>query len=180
MGSPKEHIEKTIRHYVDKIEKDFKEIKVKDKYFEEAEESQESTENAKLYNVFAEVDLEINGIENLSYFCIDYMPSSVEIIEPEVFEYESRDFTGFINDLLAKLHQIGTQLKRLNVENKQMSKNAVVLIKNMVLILLKEREKTVEELSKQAGIEKEHIQKYLNVLEKDGKVVNNNGKYGLK
>ncbi|MGM5481874.1 MAG: hypothetical protein ACQESF_00280 [Nanobdellota archaeon] len=180
VGSPKEHIENTIKQYVDKIETDYKEIKLNDSHIEKAKESEESTEKAKLYNVFAEVELKIKGIENLSYFCIDYMPSSIEIIEPDTFEYEARDFTGFINDLLAKLHQIGTQLKRLNIENKQMSKNSIVLVKNMILTLLKDEEKNIEELEKNSGIEKEYLKKYLNALLKEGRITQEDEKYKIK
>lgn len=180
LGSPKEHIENTMKYYVDKIEEDYKEIKVLDKHFEPAEETENSTEKAKLYSVFSEVELEITGAENLAWFCIDYMPSSIDIIEPEKITYEARDFTGFINDLLSKLHQIGSQLKRLNVENKNMSKNSVKLIKNMILIQLKEKDKTIEELNKESGLEKEHLKKYLNHLINEERITQKKDSYGLK
>ncbi|MFW5991160.1 MAG: hypothetical protein ACOCQX_02935 [Candidatus Nanoarchaeia archaeon] len=180
LGSPKEHIENTMKYYVDKIEEDYKEIKVLDNHFEPAEETENSTEKAKLYSVFSEVELEIAGAENLAWFCIDYMPSSIDIIEPEKITYEARDFTGFINDLLSKLHQIGSQLKRLNVENKNMSKNSVKLIKNMILIQLKEKDKTIEELNKESGLEKEHLKKYLNHLINEGRITQKKDSYGLK
>ncbi|MFW6449486.1 MAG: hypothetical protein ACOCZ6_00400 [Nanoarchaeota archaeon] len=180
LGSPKEHIENTMKYYVDKIEEDYKEIKVLDKHFEPAEETENSTEKAKLYSVFSEVELEITGAENLAWFCIDYMPSSIDIIDPEKITYEARDFTGFINDLLSKLHQIGSQLKRLNVENKNMSKNSVKLIKNMILIQLKEKDKTIEELNKESGLEKEHLKKYLNHLINEERITQKKDSYGLK
>ncbi|MBS3146459.1 hypothetical protein J4471_02065 [Candidatus Woesearchaeota archaeon] len=51
-------------------------------------------------------------------FCFDYLPSSVEIIQPENINERSVDFAGFINDLMLKLHEYNIVIRNLQAENK--------------------------------------------------------------
>ena len=165
MGAPKKHIEDTIKLYVNKIKSEYKEIKIIKEYLSKAKKQ----EDDKLYNVFAELEMEVNGIENLVWFCFDYMPASIEISEPEELIYSAKHFTDFINDFLAKLHRIDMSIKHLSAENKVLGKNGVALMKNIIMIQLKTGPKTPEALAKEAGVPLDHINKFLVVMEKEGK-----------
>ncbi len=175
LGHPKEHIEETMKKYVDKIEEDYKKIKLTDTYISEAEHD----ENQKLYSVFSELDMEITDIGELSWFCLDYLPSSIEIMEPEELKYDTRDFTHFLNDLLAKLHKIGNELKTYNAQNKTLRKNSVTITKNMMLYQLKDGPKTAAQLGKNAGMPEEDAKKFLESMVKENKIKETNGKYSL-
>ncbi len=176
LGSPKEHIASTLKEYVEKIEEDYKEIRILKK---DLSEPKEKEDEKGLFNVFAEIELEVSGIENLTWFCIDYMPSSVDIIEPSEILYDSGDLTGFMNDLLSKLHQIGGELKKLNILNKTLGNNGVALLKNLILLQLKSGAMTSEELSKGAGAPIDHIEQFLKIMLKDNLITKTDDKYVL-
>lgn len=177
MGSPKEHIENSMKLYIDKIDEEYKKtIKVLSKEIEEAKEAED---NPGTFDVFAEIEMEIEGIQELAWWAIDYMPTSIEIIEPDMVQYRSEHLTGFMNDLIEKLHRIGNELKKTRLINETISKNGVVLIKNFIKAELRHKEMDAEELSKLSGAPKEHIQKFLASLEKEGKIAKKGDRYML-
>jgi hypothetical protein len=166
MGSPKKHIEDTIKMYVDKIKEDHKNITILNKFISKAKKQKGN----ELFNVFAELEMEVSGMENLIWFCFDYMPASIEISDPEQLVFNIQDFTAFINDFLAKMHKVDTTLKHFAAENQVLGKNGITLMKNIINIQLKSGPKTPEMLALGAGTPVDHIQKFLDSMEHDGKV----------
>jgi len=175
MGAPKKHIEETLKMYVDKIKKDHEHINVLKEYQSPAEKQKES----KLYNVFSELEIEALGTENLVWFCFDYMPASIEIIEPEKLVYESRDFTGFLNDLQAKMHKVDMAIKNLSAENQVVKKNGVTLLKNIIILQLKTGPKDVKTLAKNAGVPEDNVQTFVSAMIDEGKIKKDKDKYTL-
>lgn len=110
LGSPKEHVEETINRVVKKIEEesDIKLINGK---------SYEATEVKGLWSTFAELELEFNRLYDLIGFSFDYMPSVIEILEPEKMDINMGDVNELLNDLLAKLHNYDMVTKNLSAEN---------------------------------------------------------------
>jgi len=110
MGSPKEHIEKVIKVVADKLKKEDNIKIVK-------EDISEVAKVKDFWSAFAEVEIEIENIARLTDICFDYMPSSVEILEPEKIDFKSEYISDLLNDLLAKLHRYDMLLKNLNAQN---------------------------------------------------------------
>ena len=110
LGKPKEHVEKTLRMYVDNI-KDDSDLIILNSEFSEA------VEKEKLYAIFVELDMIIKGIPKLIAFCFDYMPSSIEISKPEEFVMRKSSVEDLINDLQARLHDVDMTVKRQKNEN---------------------------------------------------------------
>jgi len=164
MGSPKKHIEKTIKDYIGQIKEHHKDIEVVN----------EDTSNAKkdgdMFSVFSELEINAKDSGALVWFCFDYMPSSVEIIEPNKIVYDTVDFTNFLNDLQAKLHKTDMVIKNLSAENQVVKKNGMTLLKNIILLQIKMGIGDLKTLSVNAGVPEEHIQKFLEQLDKDGKI----------
>ncbi|MEM4267642.1 MAG: hypothetical protein QXK37_02315 [Candidatus Woesearchaeota archaeon] len=173
LGAPKEHIEETIRMYVNKLKEDYKAIKVLREYYAEPEKKD------KLFATFVELDLEVKGVENLVWFCFDYMPSSVEIFEPEEIVYKTRDFTNFINDLQAKLHKVDNVIKNLSAENQVLKKNSTIIIRNLVKLSVKEGGKKAEEIAKLAGLSEDAVEKVLAAMINDKIIVKKGNFYSL-
>ena len=100
VGKPKEHIEKTMDMYLDKIKADkiWKLIKVDRPEAEKHEK--------EMFSVIAEVELEAKTTGDLVTFCYEYMPGSVEVLVPAELIYKAPEFTAFINDMQAKLHNV--------------------------------------------------------------------------
>jgi hypothetical protein len=173
LGAPKEHIEETIRSYVKQLKEEYKTVKVLREHFAEA------TKKDKLYSTFAELDLEVEGAGNLINFCFDYMPSSVEIFEPDELAYDSRDFTLFLNDLQGKLHRIDMALKNLSAENQILKKNNMIVVRNMIKMILKSGPSKVDDIAATAGLKKEAADKVLVTMLQDKTVKYANEMYSL-
>ena len=112
-GYPKEHIEETMKGVVEKLKKEKKVVNFK---IFEAEQKE------KLFSTFSEIEIDVEDFDELMGICFDYMPSSVEILKPDKFNLESKDFENFINDLLAKLHQYDMIIKNLKAQNMVLNK----------------------------------------------------------
>src|SRR3989344_3928264 len=78
LGSPEEHVKKTMQMILDKI-KQYPDTKIiKEKMF-----PAEKMGDKNLWSTFTELDMEVKNVQILTGFCFDFMPSSLEIIEPE-------------------------------------------------------------------------------------------------
>lgn len=173
VGKPKEHIEKTMDMYIDKIKKDpgLEVIKVDRPDAEDHEKD--------MFSVFGEVEVKAKSMENVMLFCFEYMPGSVEILEPAELIYKANEFTNFINDVQAKLHNIDMIVKKLSAENQILNNNGLQLMKNIVIASLEAGPKTLNEISKLSGMPAEHIKKFVNIHVKDGRVKQVGDKYSL-
>jgi len=111
LGYPKDHIENTMELILKKLkeEKDVEYL---------SDKIHEAKETGKLFSTFAEVEFKLPTLENLIDFCFNYMPSSIEILSPEKFNLETSEVSGFLNDLMARLHRTDMLLKNIIAENK--------------------------------------------------------------
>ena len=123
------------------------------------------------------IEIVVKGITSLVNFCIDYMPSSIEIIKPESFKFQERTFTEFINDMLAKLHTVDMIAKKLGTENSILKDNMNRMINNHLLVSIKLGIDDAETLSRSSGIESSEIEKFLGILVKEGKLKKEEGRY---
>jgi hypothetical protein len=116
-GFPKDHIEGVMKKVVEKLKENFEVIK--SEIFESVELKDKLT---GFWSVFSEIEIKFEDINRLTLFCFEFMPSSIEILEPEQLNFKSMDFAGFINDLLARLHEYDMVVKNLQAENMTMKK----------------------------------------------------------
>ncbi|MBU2589212.1 MAG: hypothetical protein KJ939_05690 [Nanoarchaeota archaeon] len=111
LGSPKNHIEETMKLIIDKLKEEEGINLLKRTTYES-----EQQENG-LWSTFSEVELEVIGIQRLLDVCFDYMPSTIEILDPAGLEIDSNNMAEILNDLMAKLHRYDMLLKNFNAEN---------------------------------------------------------------
>lgn len=178
-GTPKSHIEKTIRLVIENI-KEQKDVILKcgDVFKTKELELKEIKKKGKLFSTYAELELLFKDIPTLIGFCFDYMPSSMEILEPKGLRLETNDFAKLLNDLLAKLHNVDMILKGLRAENKILNENASNLLRNLIMLSLA-KPKTLEEMSKQIGIPDKQLEPFMKVMVEKGKVKLDKEKYSL-
>lgn len=172
LGAPKEHVEETMKMYLHKI-KEEKNCKIVDEHISKVEAKE------KFFAQFAELEILFKKPVNIIEFCFDYMPSSVEIIAPEDIAMKAFDLSGILNDLQARLHQLDMVVKTLSAENKLISDNARAILRNNMMISLKEKDKEVEELARNVGLEIEVAKRFLEELITEGFIKQKKGKYGL-
>ena len=173
IGKPKEHIENALKLVVEKI-KEQKDFKVVEEKLFNAEKQEE------MFSTFAELGILFKDISTLMGFCFDFMPSSIEILDPKRLGFESNDFAGLINDLLAKLHQITLKVVQNDIEKKSLKKNILNMLKNIVMILLSIKSMQLEQLSKSSGVNEKDLKPLLDSMVKE-KIINfKEGVYNFK
>ena len=160
VGKPKENVEKGLELYLKRL-KDDKAIEILS--IEKAPAEPED----QLFKTHAEIEILVAGAEKLVWFCFDYLPSSIEIIEPRQLIYKAADFTDFLNELQSRLHSLDLALKAMTLENNKLKDNGAQIIKNIIrLITLHGAD--LGKMSRETGIPKDHVQMILNdLLEKN-------------
>ena len=105
-GSPKEHVEEVMKQIIQKVQQEKKVLRYN--IFE-------AEQRGKLFSTFTEIDIDFNNFEELIGFCLDYMPSSIEILDEKI-DIKREETENVVNDLLAKLHEYDMTLKNLKAE----------------------------------------------------------------
>ena len=113
LGSPKEHVEETMNKIAEMVKKNHIVI---DSVIHEAKQMD------KFWSTFAEMELKIKKVDDLVGFCFDFMPSSIEILEPSRIDTNNFEMNNLFNDLLARLHQYDMVVKNLSAQNKLLQK----------------------------------------------------------
>ncbi|MBU1204137.1 MAG: hypothetical protein KKG60_03670 [Nanoarchaeota archaeon] len=108
-GHPKEHIEDVTKKILEKIKQEYKVTE---------EQVAELKEIKELWSTFIEAVVEFKDIEEMGMFCFDYMPSSVQIEEPENISMTNNQLSNIFNDIMAKLHVYDATTKTFNARNK--------------------------------------------------------------
>lgn len=171
LGAPKEHIEKTLKDYIEKLKSESKFRIVK-------ADIEPAKEQGKLFATFAELEIRFNAVQDIIDFCFDSMPSSVEIVEPMELKIDAAKLSDTLNDLQAKLHRNDLIVKTLKAKGTVLDKNAKNLLRNFVFFIIKEKPQTAEDISKTVGVKVEQISPFLKELSKEGKITEKEGKYG--
>ena len=116
-GRPKEYISKALKLVTEKLEED-KELDVLNCSYNKPHQ----VEKYDFFSVFSEVEVIAMNMEKLIAICFDYMPSSVEILEPVEVKLKHTATNILMNDLIARLHRYDMAVKRLNAEKQVLEK----------------------------------------------------------
>lgn len=157
MGAPKEHIDKVLKDYVEKLKKveDFKIVKEK---FTEPEEQGE------YFSTFVELEIIFKDMLTILDFCFEAMPSSIEIIDPDHLSLPTSYFTDFLNDLQAKMHQMDMVVKQARAEKQHLDKNAVHVFRNFILYVLKDGPTDKDAIAEAVGTKAEQVKPFIDLL----------------
>ena len=173
LGKPKEHVEKAMQEYIGNLKKDER-FKINREDFAELKKQED-----ELWATFTELEMEVKEIKDVVSFCFEYMPSLIEIIEPDKITLTDKDFSDFFNDLQARLHQVDMIAKQVKLENEHSSMSVTKLLRNYLMMLLNERDLTLEQLSKFTGVKEELLGDYLDKLIDQKLLEMENGIYHL-
>lgn len=109
MGRPPEHIEQALRDLALKISSD-KGVQLIDQVLHEPK-SVEKTDN--LWIAFGDLDLEFDSARHFFNTIMSYMPSHVEIYEPENLKMDASEFNELSNFIMGKLHNYDSIAKQV-------------------------------------------------------------------
>ena len=111
LGRPAENVSEALRNIVTSMNAE-NGVKVLEKTYHDPK----PLENSDLFTAFVEVDVELDGIEYYFGMLFAYMPSNVEIIEPEKMSFTNTHLNELGNVLLQRLHNYDAVAKNLKVE----------------------------------------------------------------
>ena len=130
----------------------------------------------KIWSTFLEADVLVSGFEKLSELSFNMAPASIEIIQPEAFSLTQKNMTNIYNDIISKLHEISLTNKALNSEGEMLKVNLNRAIRNCVILALAEP-KSAEEMAIKVGIDKEHLQPFLEAMVREKSIILDNNRY---
>ncbi len=110
VGYPKEHVEENLNLMLTNITND-KSFQINKKEVMQAKPVKE------LFSAFSEMDITFKDINQLMGFCVDYLPSSVEIYDPERMEFKAFNLSGLLNDMLQRFHQYEMVTRTIHAQN---------------------------------------------------------------
>ena len=143
---------------------------IKENYTVTSEHFEEAIEKDGFFSTFTELEILMKNTESLILFSFDYMPASIEVLEPENLVIKNNELSGFMNDLLVRLHGLNTGLITERKNTSFFIKNTAVLLRNFLVVLLSSKPMTLKEIQPLMGVKENDIGKVLEVLVKDGKV----------
>jgi len=174
LGKPKEHLESTLKKYIENLKKDKKIIIIEEDYAEP-----EAKEN-EMFSTFVELEVLMRNTEKIIDFCFDYMPSSIEIIEPTSLAYKNNELANILNDLQTRLHKYDMMVKNFSQQNKVLKRNSAIFLRTLIDLSLKQGPKDTKEISKDIKIPEKELNTFLEVLVKENKIIKKQNKYSLK
>jgi hypothetical protein len=166
LGKPKEHVFETIKKFINNIKND-ENYNLEEEFIDEPVEQEDQK---GVFSTYAEIVFNVKDINQLISFCFDYMPSSVEIIDPEEFFISSKHLTDLLNDMQARLHQSEMLTKQLFEENKAFNNTLNLLARNIIMISLAHKKLEISHLSRLSGIIEDKLKPFLDQMIKENKI----------
>lgn len=173
VGKPKEHIEQTLKAYLLNIKGDSRVLSINED-FADAIQLEDG-----LFSTFCEFEGLVQDLEVLTWLAVNFMPASIELLEPSELKLEARVLNNWYNDLMAKLHETSNVVREERAVNKHLTKSLNALIQNAIILSLKEDAKEMKELEKSIGIQKKQLQPFIDHLRKKEKIIEEKGVYSL-
>ncbi len=174
LGKPKEHLESTLKKYIENLKKDKKIIIIEEDYAKP-----EAKEN-EMFSTFVELEVLMRNTGKIIDFCFDYMPSSIEVIEPASLIYKNNELANILNDLQTRLHKYDMMVKNFSQQNKLLKRNSAIFLRTLIDLSLKQGPKPIKEISKDTHIPEKELTNFLEVLVKENKIIKKQNKYSLK
>ena len=110
-GFPKEHVEKTMQQVINKL-KDTKDLELLEQDLGEAKEVE------GIWGTFVDIKLSFRDVNKIIEYCFAFLPSSIEILEPDNLKLDQKNLSLWFNDILTALHKYDLALKKLIAENR--------------------------------------------------------------
>jgi len=115
MGRPKEHLSETLEDLSRQVGEE-KGVKITQKKINEPKLVKDQKD---LFTSFAEIELEVDEPLFLAILMFKYMPSHIEVIEPEKFVLTNAGFSDILNELTRRLHRYEELVKVMQFQMQQ-------------------------------------------------------------
>lgn len=125
LGKPPSHVSQTLKVLAKQMDKDKNLIVLKRKIYR----PKKVKGSKELFTSFMEIEVLIKGFQKLLEVCFDYMPSSIEVIEPAELKFSLADANAIANDLASRLHKYDSLAKKLSMENQVLQAKLLEMFK---------------------------------------------------
>ena len=115
-GRPPEHIKDALKAHVGVM----KTMKGVDYLSERFSDAKMVDQEKEIYSCFAEIEVEVETFLRLTELMFDFLPSSIEVLEPENIKFNSQQATMFLSDLCGRLHKYDEIAKIAQMKNNQL------------------------------------------------------------
>ena len=154
-GQPPEYVKERLEQHVGVLQT-FKDVEVHSIHVSEPKEVEKGK---NFFTCFAEVDFEAERFSRISDIMFDFMPSSVEVVEPSKVNLDASEASNLLNNISGRMHrydQAAMMLKgklqqtekQLIISNQLLLKNGIVEMKDDKLILSSNQKGTEKEEGK--------------------------------
>jgi len=127
-GSPAEHVKESLENHV-KVLKDSKEVNVNSISISEPKEV---VDGKGVYTCFSEVDFEAETFARVSEVVFDFMPSSIEILEPSKVSLDTFQATNLLNNISGRMHKYDEVAMMAQAKINELKKESILLKKLLV------------------------------------------------
>ena len=172
-GSPREHVEETLRAYILNIKTDGRVLCLREEFADALEHDD------GVFSAFVEMEALVEDLETMTWLAVNFMPASIEVHEPEKLSVQARVITNWYNDLLSKLHELSTILREERAVNQHLTEAMNALIKNAILAGVRPGPKTAKELQAITGITAEQLEPFLKHLVEKKRLAHKGSAYAL-
>jgi hypothetical protein len=123
-GRPAEHVKDSLTKHIEILNN----VKDAEVHSIKVSEPKEIENSNKMFTCFAEADFEIPSFARLSETMFDFMPSSVEVIEPAQVIMNMNEATDLLNNISGRMHRYDEIAKVAGVRLQQMAEREKELV----------------------------------------------------
>lgn len=116
-GRPVEHLKSAMETHLGRLNNQ----KNVDILKSEISEPKKLEAEEEMYTCFIEVEVEVESFSRLIELVFDFMPSSIEILEPSNLNFNSQEATSFVNTLSGRLHRYDEVTKIAQIRTQQLT-----------------------------------------------------------
>lgn len=146
-GKPPEHVKESLIGHVENL-KNFKRIKLVKYNAHEPKEIENIPDAKGIYSSFAEVEIEAENFISLMDLIFDFMPSSVEILEPASMNFDIQEATMILNRLAGRMHRYDEIAKIASIKSEQIEAQFNHIMQQLMTQKLQGEKKEIKEEEK--------------------------------
>lgn len=173
IGKPKDYLVESMNKIIAGIESEDKKYAIFEKEFFDGDEK----ENYLTY--VCEIKMLFSKPLDIIDFSFDYMPSTIEVVDPPNISFESAEFSAFINEMLIKNHDLNMLAKTLSKQGTRLFETQNALLKNITFLSITHGQRSIKQISRNAGVDEKFMENLLNKMVEEKSLVKNGDEYSV-
>jgi hypothetical protein len=173
IGKPKEYLVESMNKIITGIESEEKKYAIFETQFFDGDNKE------NFFTYVCEIKMLFSKPLDIIDFSFDYMPSTIELVDPPNISFSSADFSSFINEMLIKNHDLNMLTKTLSEQGKRLFATQDALLKNITFQSIIYGEKSISKISRNAGVDEKFMENLLNKMVEENTLVKNGDEYSI-